>query len=120
MGPPLALGPIAEGRTLESLCAQLTCITYTNPEWQQAHGGELRLHLASGVRDVPPLDGRLILFWSDNRCPHEVMPSYKERFAVSLWFSDAAAAAKAEATEAAAPARPQIYVTTASTKSFFE
>ena len=108
---------------LEHRSRKLTCIAYANPGWAPEHGAELRLHLKSGLRDVAPLDGRLVLFWSDSRCPHEVLPSNRERFAVSIWFSDAVAAAKAAAAEAAAAAaapRPAIYVTHQSTKSFFE
>ena len=79
-----------------------TCICYANAEWEPAHGGELRLHLKSGVRDVAPLGGRLLLFWSDSRCPHEVLPAHRERYAVSIWFSDAAAVEAAAEAEAAA------------------
>jgi len=48
---------------------------------------------------VQPLAGRLLLFWSDARCPHEVMPAHADRYAVSVWYADASAleaAAKAE------------------------
>lgn len=70
---------------------RLTVIAYCNPGWERAHGGSLRLHVKRGPRDVDPLDGRLVLFWSDARCPHEVLPAYRERYAVSVWFSDAEA-----------------------------
>ena len=79
----------------------LTCIVYANPEWAPAHGGALRLHVRSGVRDVAPLDRRLVLFWSDSRAPHEVLPAHRERYAVSVWFSDAEAVASAAAQERA-------------------
>ena len=83
----------------------LTCIAYANPAWQPPHGGALRLHVKSGAKDIEPIDGRLILFWSDSRCPHEVLPAHRERYAVSVWFSDAdalALAAKAEQRDEAA------------------
>ena len=73
-----------------------------NAGWQADHGGALRLHVHGGLRDVEPLDGRLVLFWSDSRCPHEVLPAHRDRLAVSVWFSDAAAVAEAAAAEAAA------------------
>ena len=79
---------------------RLTCIAYCNDRWRAADGGELRLHLSSGVRDVAPLGGRLVLFWSDSRCPHEVLPAHAERYAVSVWFSDAVAVAEAATAEA--------------------
>jgi hypothetical protein len=30
---------------------------------------------------------RLLLFFSDTRCPHEVMPSHEYRYAVTTWYS---------------------------------
>ena len=59
------------------------------------------LQVRGGVRDVAPLDGRLVLFWSDSRCPHEVLPAHRERYAVSVWFSDAEAVAADAAKERA-------------------
>mmetsp|Transcript_52136 Transcript_52136/g.86466 ORF Transcript_52136/g.86466 Transcript_52136/m.86466 type:complete len:360 (+) Transcript_52136:108-1187(+) len=80
---------------------RLTCIYYANEGWTQADGGVLRIHTGRAPRDIEPLDRRLVLFWSDSRCPHEVLPTYKERFAVSVWISDAAALAEAATREAA-------------------
>ncbi|KAJ1407014.1 hypothetical protein B484DRAFT_456670 [Ochromonadaceae sp. CCMP2298] len=39
---------------------------------------------------VAPLLNRLVLFWSDMRCPHEVLPCAFARRAVTLWFLDPA------------------------------
>ena len=79
----------------------LTCICYLNPAWSASDGGVLRIHARRGPRDIEPLHGRLIVFWSDSRCPHEVMPAYKERYAVFIWISDTDAMAKAAAAERA-------------------
>lgn len=40
--------------------------------------------------DVAPVDGRLLLFWSDGRVPHQVLPAkVRDRYAVSIWYHDA-------------------------------
>jgi Rps23 Pro-64 3,4-dihydroxylase Tpa1-like proline 4-hydroxylase len=67
---------------------KLTCIVYANPDWVAEAGGELRLHLIGQLqmKDVAPLDGRLVLFFSDSRVPHEVLPTHKPRYAVSVWY----------------------------------
>lgn len=83
----------------------LTLICYANPSWRSADGGELRIHHRGGPRDVEPLHGRLVLFWSDSRCPHEVLPAYKERYAVSVWISDVDALSSAAAAERASKVR---------------
>lgn len=81
----------------------LTAIVYLNPAWVHAHGGALRVYPKRsdgsmglggsdgswrGV-DVEPRHNRLVLFWSDRRVPHEVLPSHADRFAVSVWYGDA-------------------------------
>eukprot|EP01062_Namystynia_karyoxenos_P014181 TRINITY_DN15108_c0_g5_i1.p1 TRINITY_DN15108_c0_g5~~TRINITY_DN15108_c0_g5_i1.p1 ORF type:complete len:409 (+),score=120.95 TRINITY_DN15108_c0_g5_i1:76-1227(+) len=37
---------------------------------------------------VAPEAGRLLLFWSDRRCPHAVAPSRAQRWAVTCWYHD--------------------------------
>jgi hypothetical protein len=56
--------------------------------------------------DVEPLHNRLVVFWSDNRVPHEVKPAHAERFAISVWYGDAAAIAEAKEAERPITARP--------------
>lgn len=55
--------------------------------------------------DVRPVDGRLVLFWSDRRTPHEVLPlstdALKDRIAVTCWYYDAGERAKALASSGA-------------------
>ena len=55
----------------------------------------------AGGRDIEPLGGRLLLFFSDTRVPHEVMPAFVDRCAVTVWFYDGKEKAEAEATTAA-------------------
>jgi len=44
----------------------------------------------SGLVDIAPLQGRLLLFYSDFRVPHEVLPVEADisRFAVTIWYTD--------------------------------
>mmetsp|Transcript_95782 Transcript_95782/g.166413 ORF Transcript_95782/g.166413 Transcript_95782/m.166413 type:complete len:355 (-) Transcript_95782:186-1250(-) len=93
---------------------RLTAVLYLNEGWDaEAHGGELRIFepqpadpdvkSVKPICDVSPLAGRLILFWSDTRVPHAVLPAQAHRFAATLWYFDAQeraqalAAAKAKA-----------------------
>ncbi|XP_054155884.1 hypoxia-inducible factor prolyl hydroxylase-like [Oppia nitens] len=71
----------------------ITCIYYVNKEWLSARdGGLLRLYPAqvSGQRplSVTPEFDRLICFWSDRRNLHEVLPTNRMRFAITVWYFD--------------------------------
>ena len=72
---------------------RVTAIVYLNEGWVEAHGGELLLYQAppnhnSTLCRVPPKLGSVILFWSDYRVPHEVLPAVKDRYAVTTWYYD--------------------------------
>lgn len=41
------------------------------------------------VADIPPTFDRILFFWSDRRNPHEVQPSHRTRYAITLWYLDA-------------------------------
>lgn len=47
------------------------------------------------VANIEPKFNRVIFFWSDRRNPHEVMPSTRMRFAITVWYFDANERAKA-------------------------
>ena len=67
----------------------LTCLFYLNACWSTHDGGQLRLWSADESQvaaTISPLLGRLVLFFSDARCPHEVLPAYSDRFALSVWY----------------------------------
>ena len=77
--------PCGDGR-------RLTTILYLNKNYVASKdGGALRIYKpdSSGYYEVEPIFGRLIIFWSDNRTPHEVLPCFHERFAISVWYFDA-------------------------------
>eukprot|EP00041_Stephanoeca_diplocostata_P016604 m.328050 g.328050 ORF g.328050 m.328050 type:complete len:795 (+) comp20423_c0_seq1:157-2541(+) len=77
---------------------KLTVLYYLNNGWRAGDGGELRVYDSAGgvVRDIEPVLDRVVLFFSDQRVPHEVLPAHKERFAVTLWFYDDREKRKAE------------------------
>lgn len=67
----------------------LTAILYLNQDWQEAHGGKLRLYLdESGdgeSLDIEPRGGTLVTFLS-SRFWHEVLPANQERISITGWF----------------------------------
>ena len=76
-----------------------TCILYLNGSWKEGDGGELRI--APNMRaddppealialDIPPVMGRFVMFFSDERVPHEVLPAHASRAACTIWFVDRA------------------------------
>eukprot|EP00927_Polykrikos_kofoidii_P071284 TRINITY_DN67572_c0_g1_i1.p1 TRINITY_DN67572_c0_g1~~TRINITY_DN67572_c0_g1_i1.p1 ORF type:complete len:741 (-),score=83.90 TRINITY_DN67572_c0_g1_i1:36-2258(-) len=98
-------------------CRRLSMVYYCNTDWKSGDGGHLRLHWVDGAScvssaaveaaasvihvgenarrrrvgvsiDVEPVGDRLVVFWSDHRMPHEVLPSAGMRFAVSTWWAD--------------------------------
>ncbi|TVP91280.1 MAG: 2OG-Fe(II) oxygenase [Pseudomonadaceae bacterium] len=63
----------------------VSVVAYLNSQWQPGDGGELRLHLPEGVRDVDPVAGTVAVFLSDSIL-HEVLPSRCERASLTGWF----------------------------------
>ncbi|XP_046685687.1 egl nine homolog 1-like [Homalodisca vitripennis] len=72
----------------------ITAIYYLNADWDiQRNGGLLRIFpegWQDQVADIEPLFDRILFFWSDRRNPHEVQPAYETRYAITLWYFDAA------------------------------
>lgn len=67
----------------------ITSIYYLNKDWNtKREGGLLRMYPTgtNQVANIEPLFDRALFFWSDRRNPHEVLPAYKDRFAVTVWF----------------------------------
>ncbi|KAK5985829.1 Hypoxia-inducible factor prolyl hydroxylase, partial [Trichostrongylus colubriformis] len=76
--------PVKDGRCI-------TTIYYCNEDWDIIkHGGTLRLYPETSIipMDIDPKADRLVFFWSDRRNPHEVMPVFRPRFAVTIWYMD--------------------------------
>lgn len=70
----------------------ITAIYYLNKDWQPADGGNLRIFskcMNGAVADVMPIFDRVVFFWSDSRNPHEVLPAYRSRYAVTVWYMKA-------------------------------
>ena len=69
---------------------KMTCILYLNEMWKAGDGGTLRIKTKATQVDVAPLFTRMLCFWSDRRCPHEVQPTAngKDRFAITIWYLD--------------------------------
>jgi len=67
----------------------LTVIYYLNQGWGKDKGGKLRIYREEGHIDVEPVLNRLLMFWSDKRNPHEVLPAYCTRYAITIWYFDA-------------------------------
>ena len=73
----------------------VTAILYLNGEWSANDGGALRVYAppvacdaGRGYLEVAPRRGTLVLFWS-HLTPHEVMPAFTPRYALSLWMCTA-------------------------------
>lgn len=96
----------------------LTAILYLNEDWKPGDGGELRLFEPGEKNlkiklEVEPLWNRLLLFWADERCPHEVLSACRDRYACTVWYysglnpdvplTEIATGAAARAAEAAWP-----------------
>jgi SM-20-related protein len=62
-------------------------ICYLNENWEENHGGQLRMHLPSGELDVFPTAGTMVCFRSD-QIEHEVLPATRERRSITGWMLD--------------------------------
>ncbi len=68
-----------------SLNRRVTAICYLNPDWHPGHGGQLRLWADDAVTLHEPVLDSLLVFFSD-RIPHQVEPTFAERWAVTAWL----------------------------------
>ena len=66
---------------------KLSVICYLNNDWKEEHGGQLRMYLPDGSREVLPVAGRLVCFRSD-QIEHEVLPATRDRLSLTGWILD--------------------------------
>ena len=66
---------------------KLSVICYLNKDWQESHGGQLRMYVKDKTLDFLPLSGRLVCFRSDE-IEHEVLPSTRDRLSLTGWMLD--------------------------------
>lgn len=66
---------------------KLSVILYLNNDWQDSHGGQLRMYLPGQTKDFLPQAGRLVIFRSDE-IEHEVLPATRERLSITGWVLD--------------------------------
>lgn len=74
----------------------ITALLYLNKDWKESDGGKLRIYKDTGNIDIEPLSNRLLVFWSDSRVPHEVLPSHADRYAITMWYFDSVEREKAK------------------------
>jgi len=80
-----AFRPDGTGRGARRL---LSLVTYLNPGWQLADGGELALYDEDGetmVHRLTPAYGSVVVFLSAE-VPHEVLPAARDRYSIAGWF----------------------------------
>ncbi|WP_460456503.1 2OG-Fe(II) oxygenase [Arenimonas alkanexedens] len=63
----------------------ISLVLYLNPDWPEAAGGQLRLHLPEGPVDVAPRLGTVVVFLSAE-VEHEVLPADRPRYSVAAWL----------------------------------
>lgn len=66
---------------------KLSVILYLNTNWENEHGGQLKMYLPDQTKEFLPLAGRLIIFRSD-AIEHEVLPATRERMSITGWILD--------------------------------
>lgn len=62
----------------------LSLVSYLNPDWLPAHGGQLRVHAAHGALEIMPMAGTSVCFLSE--LEHEVLPATRERLSIAAWM----------------------------------
>ncbi|XP_013911919.1 PREDICTED: egl nine homolog 2 [Thamnophis sirtalis] len=88
----------------------VTCIYYLNRKWDsKVHGGLLQIFPEGRpvVANIDPIFDRLLIFWSDQRNPHQVKPAFATRYAITVWYFDAKERARAKEAHQRASAQKE-------------
>ncbi len=64
---------------------KISFICYLNENWRADYGGQLRIYLSEGYKDVMPLAGRLACFIS-SEIEHEVIKCTQPRYSITGWM----------------------------------
>jgi len=89
-------------------CAVLTTIVYLNENWKTEDCGQLILYERDGVTvkaEIFPKANRLVMFWSDDDNPHEVNSTMRDRFTMTIWYTNTAEAFAKHGLSKLAPVR---------------
>jgi len=69
----------------------VAAVYYANTGWTRVHGGQLQLYTPAVFGESPapyvdlkPVADRLVLFFSDTRTLHEVLPAHVDRSAATV------------------------------------
>eukprot|EP01065_Artemidia_motanka_P038814 TRINITY_DN47669_c0_g1_i1.p1 TRINITY_DN47669_c0_g1~~TRINITY_DN47669_c0_g1_i1.p1 ORF type:complete len:337 (+),score=32.32 TRINITY_DN47669_c0_g1_i1:58-1068(+) len=62
-------------------------LKFSDPDSQHTVPSDYLCPAGGGIADVEPIEGRLVCFWSDVRCPHAVTPVVgRDRSAITIWY----------------------------------
>jgi SM-20-related protein len=64
---------------------QYSMIMYLNHDWEEANGGQLRIHHAGREQDIAPENGKSVFFKS-SELEHEVLMTNKPRLSITGWL----------------------------------
>nr|WP_221307413.1 2OG-Fe(II) oxygenase [Rhabdobacter roseus] len=64
---------------------QYSMVHYLNTDWQEADGGELRIHHEASTQDIAPRNGQSVFFKS-SELEHEVVLTHAPRMSITGWL----------------------------------
>ncbi|MDZ7774081.1 MAG: 2OG-Fe(II) oxygenase [Balneolaceae bacterium] len=64
---------------------KFSVVTYLNPDWEQAYGGQLVLYLPDTKLHIDPTWSKTVIFRS-HIVEHEVLPAERDRMSITGWL----------------------------------